>query len=426
MSEILKKEKSLVTLKMTVKGEDFAKAIDTVFKKNRTRFSIPGFRKGKAPRKIVESYYGQGVFYEDALNEVFPTIFTEAIKEHELDVVSRPEIEELGEVQSGEDFDVTVQVYVRPEVTLGEYKGLEVAKEEVEVTDEEINQDLEIKREQNARMVAIEDRPAKDGDTVVIDFEGKVDGVTFDGGKGEGYTLVLGSNSFIDGFEAQVVGMNLEEVKDINVTFPEQYHSEDLQGKDAVFTVKLHEIKEKELPELDDDFVMDISEFETLEELKADIRAKLYETKKAGAETAYRNAIIDKAVEASTVEVPDVMIENEVESMAHEFGQNLQYQGLQLEDYFKYTKSNMMDLKGQMRPDAERKVRNSLVLDEISKVENIEVSDEDLEKEYTKMAEQYKMEVEKVKELVGRTDVEVLKDNIRIQKTIDLLIASAK
>ena len=275
-------------------------------------------------------------------------------------------------------------------------------------------------------MVAIEDRPAKEGDTVVIDFEGKVDGVPFDGGKGEGYTLVLGSNSFIEGFEAQVVGMNLEEVKDINVTFPEKYHSEELQGKDAVFTVKLHEIKEKELPELDNDFVMDISEFETVEELKSDIRAKLYETKKAGVETAYRNAIIDKAVEASTVEVPDVMIENEVENMAHEFGQNLQYQGLQLEDYFKYTKSTMMDLKGQMRPDAERKVRNSLVLDEISKVENIEVSDEDLEKEYAKMAEQYNMEVEKVKELIGKTDVEVLKDNIRIQKTIDLLISSAK
>lgn len=426
MSEVLKQEKSLVTLKMTVKGEDFAKAMDTVFKKNRTRFSIPGFRKGKAPRKIVESYYGEGVFYEDALNEVFPALFTEAIKEHELDVVSRPEIEELGEIKSGEDFDVTVQVYVRPEVTLGEYKGLEVAKEEVEVTDEEVNQDLEIKREQNARMVAIEDRPAKEGDTVVIDFEGKVDGVPFDGGKGEGYTLVLGSNSFIEGFEAQVVGMNLEEVKDINVTFPEKYHSEELQEKDAVFTVKLHEIKEKELPVLDNDFVMDISEFETVEELKSDIRAKLYETKKAGVETAYRNAIIDKAVEASTVEVPDVMIENEVENMAHEFGQNLQYQGLQLEDYFKYTKSTMMDLKGQMRPDAERKVRNSLVLDEISKVENIEVSDEDLEKEYAKMAEQYNMEVEKVKELIGKTDVEVLKDNIRIQKTIDLLISSAK
>lgn len=426
MSEVLKKEGSLVTLKMVLKAEDFVKAIDTVYRKNKAKFPIQGFRKGKAPRKLIEAYYGKGIFYEDALNEIFPSEFSNAVSEHELNIVSRPEIEELGDINPGEDVDLTVSVYVRPEVTLGDYKGLEVVKEEVSVTDEEIQADLEKKREQNARMIAIEDRPAKEGDTVVIDFNGKIDGKEFEGGKAEGHTLVLGSKSFIDGFEEQVAGMSLEEEKDITVTFPDNYQAKDLEGKEAVFTVKLHEIKEKELPELDDDFVMDISDFDTLDELKADIRAKIYESKEKSVAMAHRNAVIDKAVENANMEVPSVMIDDELDSMVHEFEHNLQYQGLELEDYFRFTNSNMEDMKQQMRPEAEKKVKNSLVLDEISKVEKIEVDETDFEKEYQTMAELYKMEVEKIKELIGEADNGILKDNIRIRKTVDFLVAAAK
>lgn len=426
MSEILKKEGSLVTLKLNVKGDEFVKAEQKAYQKNKSKFSIQGFRKGKAPKKIIESYYGEGVFFEDALNEVFPFIFKEAVEEHKLDVVSQPEIEEVGDIKKGEDISLTISVYVSPEVTLGEYKNLNVKKEEVEVTEEEIDKDIETKREQNARMITIEDRPAKEGDTVLIDFTGKIDGVEFDGGHAEGHSLVLGSKSFIDGFEDQISGMKLEEEKDITVTFPEDYPEESLKGKEAVFSVKLHEIKEKELPELDDEFVKDISDFDTLDELRADVRAKIFDSKQKFAESTHRNALIDKAVENASLEIPEVMIEREMESMLNEFSQNLQYQGLNVSDYFKYTGSSMENLKQQMRPEAEKKVKNALVLFEIAKVENIESTEEDLEQEYVKMSEQYNMEVEKIKSLIGGSENEMLKDNIRIRKTVDFLVAESK
>lgn len=426
MSEILKQEGSLVTLKLNVKGDEFVKAEQKAYQKNKSKFSIQGFRKGKAPKKIIESYYGEGVFFEDALNEVFPFIFKEAVEEHKLDVVSQPEIEEVGDIKKGEDISLTISVYVSPEVTLGEYKNLNVKKEEVEVTEEEIDKDIETKREQNARMITIEDRPAKEGDTVLIDFTGKIDGVEFDGGHAEGHSLVLGSKSFIDGFEDQISGMKLEEEKDITVTFPEDYPEESLKGKEAVFSVKLHEIKEKELPELDDEFVKDISDFDTLDELRADVRAKIFDSKQKFAESTHRNALIDKAVENASLEIPEVMIEREMESMLNEFSQNLQYQGLNVSDYFKYTGSSMENLKQQMRPEAEKKVKNALVLFEIAKVENIESTEEDLEQEYVKMSEQYNMEVEKIKSLIGGSENEMLKDNIRIRKTVDFLVAESK
>lgn len=426
MSEILKKEGSLVTLKLNVKGDEFVKAEQKAYQKNKSKFSIQGFRKGKAPKKIIESYYGEGVFFEDALNEVFPFIFKEAVEEHDLDVVSQPEIQEVGDIKKGEDISLTISVYVSPEVTLGEYKNLDVKKEEVEVTEEEIDKDIETKREQNARMITIEDRSAKEGDTVLIDFTGKVDGIEFDGGHAEGHSLVLGSKSFIDGFEDQVAGMKLEEEKDITVTFPEDYPEESLKGKEAVFSVKLHEIKEKELPELDDEFVKDISDFDTLDELRADVRAKIFDSKQKFAESTHRNALIDKAVENASLEIPEVMIEREMESMLNEFSQNLQYQGLNVSDYFKYTGSSMESLKQQMRPEAEKKVKNALVLFEIAKVENIESTEEDLEQEYVKMSEQYNMDVEKIKSLIGGSENEMLKDNIRIRKTVDFLVAESK
>lgn len=426
MSEVLKREGSLVTLKLNVKGDEFTKAEQKAYQKNKSRFSIPGFRKGRAPKKIIEANYGEGVFFEDALNEVFPSIFKEAIETHELDVVSQPEIEEVGEIKKGEDISLTVSVYVSPEVTLGEYKNLEVKKEEVEVTDEEVDKDIEAKREQNARMITIEDRVAKEGDTVLIDFTGKVDGAEFAGGHAEGYSLVLGSKSFIEGFEEQVAGMSLEEEKDITVTFPEDYPEESLKGKETVFTVKLHEIKEKELPELDDEFVKDISDFDTLDELKADVRAKIFESKQKFADSTHRNTLIDKAVENASLEIPDVMIEREMESMLNEFSQNLQYQGMSVSDYFKYTGSSIDTLKDQIRPEAEKKVKNGLVLFEIAKVENIESTDEDVEQEYAKMSEQYNMEVEKIKSLIGESEKEALKDNIRIRKTVDFLVRESK
>lgn len=422
MSEVLKKEGSLVTLKLNVDGGDFLEAEQQAYKKNRNKISIPGFRKGKAPKKIIEAHYGEGVFFEDALNEVFPSVFKDAVEKHELDVISQPQIEDMGEFQKGEDLELTVSVYVTPEVTLGEYKNLEIEKEEVEVTDEEVEKDIEMKLDQNARMVTIEDRPAKEGDTVLIDFTGSVDGVEFEGGHAEGHSLTLGSKSFIEGFEEQVAGMQLGEEKDISVTFPEEYSAENLSGKEAIFHVVLHEIKEKELPELDDEFVKDISDFDTLEELRADVRAKIFDSKQKAADNVYRNALIDKAVENATVEIPEIMVDREVDNMFREFSHNLQYQGLTIEDYFKYTGTTEGDIKDQMRAEAEKKVKNTLVLFEIAKVENIETTQDDIEAEFVKMSEQYNMEVDKIKELLGEEGNEPMKENIRFRKTIDFLV----
>lgn len=421
MSEVLKKEGSLVTLKLNIGGEDFLAAEQQAYKKNRHKISIPGFRKGKAPKKIIEAHYGEGVFFEDALNEVFPSVFKDAVDKHELDVISQPQIEDMGEFQKGEDLELTVSVYVTPEVTLGEYKNLEVEKEEVEVTEEEVEKDIEMKLDQNARMVTIEDRPAKEGDTVLIDFTGRIDGVEFEGGHAEGHSLILGSKSFIEGFEEQVAGMVLGEEKDITVTFPEEYPAENLAGKEAVFNVILHEIKEKELPELDDEFVKDISDFDTLDELRADVRAKIFDSKQKAADNVYKSALIDKAVENATVEIPDIMVDREVDSMFHEFSHNLQYQGLNVEDYFKYTGTTEEDIKNQMRAEAEKKVKNTLVLFEIADVEKIETTQDDIEAEFVKMSEQYNMEVDKIKELLGAEGNEPMKENIRFRKTIDFL-----
>lgn len=421
MSEVLKKEGSLVTLKLNIGGEDFLAAEQQAYKKNRHKISIPGFRKGKAPKKIIEAHYGEGVFFEDALNEVFPSVFKDAVDKHELDVISQPQIEDMGEFQKGEDLELTVSVYVTPEVTLGEYKNLEVEKEEVEVTEEEVEKDIEMKLDQNARMVTIEDRPAKEGDTVLIDFTGRIDGVEFEGGHAEGHSLILGSKSFIEGFEEQIAGMALGEEKDITVTFPEEYPAENLAGKEAVFNVILHEIKEKELPELDDEFVKDISDFDTLDELRADVRAKIFDSKQKAADNVYKSALIDKAVENATVEIPDIMVDREVDSMFHEFSHNLQYQGLNVEDYFKYTGTTEEDIKNQMRAEAEKKVKNTLVLFEIADVEKIETTQDDIEAEFVKMSEQYNMEVDKIKELLGAEGNEPMKENIRFRKTIDFL-----
>ena len=335
-SEILKKENSVVTLKLTIDAQSFDKACKDAYNKNKTKFNVQGFRKGKAPMSIVEKFYGEGVFFEDAVNTLFPDAFEAAVKEHDLDTVARPEID-VEEIGKGKNLVIIADVAVKPEITLGEYKNLTVEKPDSEVSDEEVEKEIEAMREQNARFVTVEDREVKEKDMLLIDFNGKVDGVEFEGGQAENYSIIVGSNTFIPGFEEQLVGMKLNEEKDLSVKFPDEYHAENLAGKDAVFTVKVNEIKEKELPELDDEFAKDVSEFDTLEDLKADAKAKLQKTKDEYADRELENKLVKMAAENATVEIPEAMIDSQVENMVYDFEYQLKYQGLDLENYLKFT-----------------------------------------------------------------------------------------
>ena len=423
-SEILKKENSVVTLKLTIDAQSFDKACKDAYNKNKTKFNVQGFRKGKAPMSIVEKFYGEGVFFEDAVNTLFPDAFEAAVKEHDLDTVARPEIyvEEIGK---GKNLVIIADVAVKPEITLGEYKNLTVEKPDSEVSDEEVEKEIEAMREQNARFVTVEDREVKEKDMLLIDFNGKVDGVEFEGGQAENYSIIVGSNTFIPGFEEQLVGMKLNEEKDLSVKFPEEYHAENLAGKDAVFTVKVNEIKEKELPELDDEFAKDVSEFDTLEDLKADAKAKLQKTKDEYADRELENKLVKMAAENATVEIPEAMIDSQVENMVYDFEYQLKYQGLDLENYLKFTNMSIEGLKEQMRPDAKSRVLNSLVIEAISKSENIESTEEDLEQELAKMAESYKMEVDKLKSTLRPSDMDYIKDTVVARKTVEFIKGNA-
>ncbi len=423
-SEILKKENSVVTLKLTIDAQSFDEACKNAYNKNKNRFNLQGFRKGKAPMNIVEKFYGEGVFFEDAVNSLFPGAFEEAVKKHELNAVARPEID-VEEIGKGKDLVIIADVAVKPEVTLGDYKNLTVEKPDATVSDEDVEKEIESMREQNARFVTVDDRQVKEKDMLLIDFNGKVDGVEFEGGKAENYSIIVGSNTFIPGFEEQLVGMKLNEEKDLNVKFPEEYHAENLAGKDAVFTVKVNEIKEKELPELDDEFAKDVSEFDTLEELKADAKAKLQKTKDDFADRELENKLIKMVAENATVDIPDAMIDNQVENMVHDFEHQLRYQGLDLENYLKFTKSDIGSLKEQMRPDAKTRVLNSLVVEAISKAENIEAGEEDVEEEISKMAETYKMEADKLKTTLRPSDMDYIKDTVVARKTIEFIKSNA-
>ncbi len=425
MNQILKQENNTVTLKITVGSEAFENACKQAYNKNKGQFNIPGFRKGKATRAVIEKMYGEGIFFEDAIDIVFPEAYRNAVEELKLEVIDRPSLD-IEEIGKGKDLVMVINVQVKPEVKLGEYKGIEVKQVSAEVTEEDVETEINKMQEQNARMVTVEDRPVSDKDSILLNFCGSVDGVEFEGGKAENYSLVVGSNTFIPGFEEQLIGMNAGDSKDVVVTFPEDYHSEDLKGKEAVFAVEINEIKETQLPHIDDEFVKDTTEFETLEELKNDIRAKAAENKKKSAEDAMKNEVVEKLAENIEVEIPEVMVKNEVDNMLKDFENNLRYQGMDLNTYYQYTGTSKEILEDQMKEDAEKRVRISLAVDAVSKSEGVEATEEDMEAEYKKMADIYKLEVEKIKEIFQNSQDEAIKSTIVTRKTVDLLLENAK
>ncbi|WP_066715395.1 trigger factor [Clostridium sp. Marseille-P299] len=417
--------KNMTKLTIEATAEEFEVALEKAYQKNKNKLNVQGFRKGKAPRAVIEKMYGVGVFYEDAANEIIPEAYEKAAEESKLDIVSRPDID-VEQIEKGKPFIFTATVAVKPEVTLGEYKGIEVEKTVVEVTEEEVNAELEKVREQNSRMITIEDRPVADKDIAVIDFEGFVDGVAFDGGKGEDYSLVIGSHSFIDTFEEQLIGKNIGEDVEVNVTFPEEYQVKSLAGKPALFKVKIKEIKEKELPALDDDFAQDVSEFDTLAEYKEDIKKTVLERKEKAAKTAKEDAVVDKLIENATMDVPDAMVATQKRQMAEEFAQRLQMQGLSLEQYFQFTGMNANGFLETLEPQALKRIQSRLVLEAVVKAENITVSEEEIDKQFADMAAAYQMEVDKLKDLIGDKEKEAMSMDIAVQKAIDLVASEAK
>ena len=416
--------KNMVKLTITCAAADFEEACKKAFQKNKDKLNIQGFRKGKAPYAIVTKMYGKSMFYEDAANILIPEAYDEAAKNCGIEIVSRPEID-VTEIGEGKDFVFTATVAKKPEVTLGEYKGVTVDKIEISVSDEEIEEELKKTQEQNAREINIEDRPVQDGDTAVIDYEGFCDGVAFAGGKGENHPLVIGSHSFIDGFEDQLIGKSIGEECDVNVTFPEQYHAEELAGKPAVFKCKVNAIKAKELPELDDEFASEVSEFDTLAEYKEDIKKNLTEKKEKEAKTKKEDQAVEKAVANATMEVPEAMIQSTQEQMAEDFAYRLQSQGLKLEQYFQFTGLNQKTFLEQMKPQAEKRINTRLVLEAIVKAENITVSDEEIEEELKKMSEQYHMEIDKIKEYMGEENLKNMTLDLACGKAVTLAADSA-
>ena len=423
--QVEKLEKNMTKLTVEVSAEDFKAAIKKAFNKNKNRFAIPGFRKGKAPQAMIEKMYGEGVFYEDAADEAINASYAEAMKESGLDIVSRPEVT-IEKIGKDEPFVYSALVAVKPEVTLGQYKGVEVEKADASVSAEDVEAELKKVQEQNARLLTVEDRGVEDGDQTVIDFEGFVDGKGFEGGKAEDYPLTIGSHSFIDTFEEQLIGKKIGEECEVNVTFPTEYHAADLAGKPATFKVTVKEIKVKELPELNDEFASEVSEFDTLDEYKKDVEKKLAEKKEIEANSKNEDAVVAKVVENATMEIPDKMIDAQAENMVQDMARRMQSQGLSLDMYLKYTGMTVEQMKEQARPDAEKRIRTRLVLEAVAKAENIQISDEKVDEEVAKMAEAYKMEVEKLKSYMSESDVKQMKEDLAVQQAVDLLVAEAK
>lgn len=422
--KVLSKENNEVKISMTLGAEAFDKATQAAYLKNRGKFNLPGFRKGKSPRKMIESQYGEGVFYEDAINDLLAVAYPNAIEALELDVIDKPDID-VKELEKGQDIIVEATVTVKPEVKITDYKGLDVEKVEVTVTDEEVDAEIEKTRELNGRLVVVEDRPVADGDTTVIDFAGTIDGEAFEGGSGENFTLVIGSGQFIPGYEEQLIGQNAGEDIEVKVAFPEDYHAEDLAGKEAVFATKINEIKVKELPELDDEFAKDTSEFDTLEALKADTKSKLQESADKSAESATRDRVIDAVIEKMEVEIPEVMIESEIDGMLRDLNQQLTQQGMSLEMYLQYSGQKIETMREQMKEDASMRVKTSLALEEITKLENVEVAEEEIDAEFTKIGEAQKKSAEEVKKMYGVDGVEYVTATIKTRKTVDVLVDNA-
>ncbi len=421
MSKAKKAEKNVVEFEFSVSAEEFKAGIQKAYKKNVGQINIPGFRKGKAPLQIIERYYGSEIFFEDAVNIVLPDAYDKAIEEQKIEAVAQPEID-VKSISKEEGVVFTAKVAVKPEFELGEYKGVEAKKITHRTTEKEINAEIEKIRERNARLVTVEDRSAELNDTVTIDFEGFADGVAFDGGKGENFDLKLGSGQFIPGFEEQLVGKNSGEEVEVNVTFPKEYHAENLKGKDAMFKVKINAIKTQELPELDDEFAKDVSEFDTFEEFKADLTKKIKDQKKEQAKKELEDQILETISKNTEIDIPEAMFETAVDNQIREFAMQLRYQGLSIEQYAQYTGVTLDAMKAQIRPDAEKRVKTSLILEKIAKVEGIEVSDKEVEAELEKMAESSKMKLEDVKKYVNAEDI---KESKKVEKTIDFVVKNA-
>ena len=419
-----KLEKNMAKLTIEVSADELEKAIQAAYLKQKNRINIPGFRKGKAPRAMIEKMYGAGIFYEDAANALIPNAYSEALAECEETIVSQPSIDVV-QLEKGKPFIFTAEVALKPEVTLGEYKGLEVPKSELEVTEEEIAGELRKEQESNSRTIDVDDRAVADGDKVTLDFEGFVDGEAFDGGKGTDYPLTIGSGAFIPGFEEQLVGAEIGKETEVNVTFPENYQAENLAGKPAVFKCTVKKIEVKELPELDDEFAKDVSEFDTLEEYKADIKKNLEEKKADAAKRAKEDAAVDAAIEKASMEIPDAMLDTQVSNMIEDFARRIQSQGLTMEQYLQFTGMTPAALQEQMKPQALKRIQSRLVLEKIAEVENIQISDEKLDEEIAQMAEMYKMEVEKLKEVLGDAEKEQMKKDLAVQEAVTLIAEAA-
>lgn len=422
--QVEKSEKNMAKLTIEVPAEDVEKAIQSVYQKMRRNINVPGFRKGKAPRQLIEKMYGKEVFYNDAIDELLPKSYADAVDECGEEIVSRPQID-IVQMESGKPFIYTAEVALKPAVTLGEYKGVQVEKVPLEVHDEEVEAEIMKEREANARTITVEDRPVADKDIVMLDFEGFVDGVAFEGGKGENYELTIGSGAFIPGFEEQLIGAETGKELEVNVTFPEEYHSKELAGKAAVFKCRVNSIKVKELPEVDDEFAQEVSEFDTLDEYKNDIRARLLKDKEADAEKMKEDAVIEKVIAGAQMDIPDAMVDFQTEQLMEDFAQRMQMQGLSLDQYFQYTGMTEAQYREQMRPRALQNIQSRLVLEAVAAAENLEVTEEDVEAEMNRMAELYKMEVEKVKEIFGESQLEEMKKDLAIQKAVKLLAESA-
>lgn len=423
--QVEKLEKNMAKLTIEVGAEELEKAIESAYQKQKGKISIPGFRKGKVPRQIIERMYGKEIFYEDAVNELIPDAYEKALDECEEDIVSSPQID-VTQIEAGKPFIFTATVALKPEVKLGKYKGVKVDKVDISVTDDEINEVVEKERDNNARNIAVEDRPVKDGDMTLIDFEGFVDGVAFDGGKGEDYPLTIGSGAFIPGFEEQLVGAELGKEVEVNVTFPEDYHADDLKGKTAVFKCTVKEIKEKELPDVDDEFASEVSEFDTLAEYKESIKKDLEEKKAKEAKDAKEEAVIDAIIEASEMDIPDAMIETQQKQMVDEFAQRISMQGLSMEQYLQFTGTNYNQMIEQVKPQAEKRIKSRLVLEAVAAAENLEVTDEDYDKEIEVMAEAYQMDVDKVKEMLGEKEAKNIRKDLAVRKAADFVVENAK
>lgn len=422
--QVEKLEKSMAKLTIEVPAKELDLALDKAYKKNRNKIAMPGFRKGKAPRAMIEKMYGAEIFFEDAANILVPDAYEDAAKESGLEIVSQPEIA-VEQIEKGQPFIFTATVAVKPEVTLGEYKGIEVESKEAGVTDEEIEEEINKVRENNSRMITIEDRAVEDGDTVTIDFDGYVDGEQFEGGMAEDYSLVIGSHTFIDNFEEQLIGKNIGDDVEVNVTFTDQYQAEELRNKEALFKVKINAIKMKELPDADDEFAQEVSDFDTLDEYKEDLRKKLLENKEAALKREKEEEVVGAIIENAQMDIPDPMVNAQTQQMTQEFAQRLQSQGLSLEQYMQLTGMTPQKMLEELKPQALKRIQSRLVLEAVVAAENIEASEEDFDKEIENMAEMYNMEADKLRDLVGEDEKEQIRMDIAVQKAVDFVVEAS-